>query len=55
MNTSQRVPKPRNFVAINPLMKKGGVHQVDNKHTAQKRDRYACKQNLRKTDWMANF
>lgn len=55
MNTAKQSLKPRNYVAINPLMKKGGLHQSDNKKVTTKRGRRSCKKSLRQTDWLADL
>ncbi len=44
--------KPRNYLALNPLMQKGGIHESDDVAIARKRARRSCKQNLRQTDWL---
>lgn len=46
-----QVLKPRNPLAFNPLLKKGGVHQEDNVKMAHKNSRRQTKQSLRKMDW----
>lgn len=55
MNTSKNALKPRNYLALNPLMQKGGLHESDDVKIARKRARRSCKQNLRKTDWLADL
>lgn len=44
--------KPRNYLALNPLMQKGGLHEKDNVAITYKRQRRQTKQTLRKTDWL---
>lgn len=43
--------KPRNYLALNPLLQKGGLHEKDDVVIARKKQRRQTKQNLRKTDW----
>lgn len=44
--------KPRNYLALNPLLQKGGLHDKDDVALARKKQRRQCKQDLRKTDWL---
>lgn len=44
--------KPRNYLALNPLLQKGGLHEKDDVVIARKKQRRQTKQNLRKTDWI---
>ena len=46
--------KPRNYLALNPLLQKGGLHEKDDVEIARKKQRRQTKQNLRKTDWLIN-
>lgn len=43
--------KPRNQLACNPLLQKGGVHAQDDVRQLRKKARRQTKQQLRKTDW----
>lgn len=52
MAQSLNAIKPRNYLALNPLLKKGGVHEKDDVKIARKKARRKCKQDLRKTDWL---
>lgn len=47
--------KPRNYLALNPLMQKGGVHESDDVAIARKRARRSCKQTLVQTDWLSEI
>ncbi len=49
---TNRALAPRNYLALNPLMQKGGIHESDDIAIARKRARRSCKQNLRQTDWL---
>ncbi len=44
--------KPRNYLALNPLLQKGGLHEKDDVEIARKKQRRQTKQNLRKKDWL---
>lgn len=44
--------KPRNYLALNPLLQKGGLHDKDDVAIARKKQRRKCKQELKKTDWL---
>ncbi len=44
---------PRNQLALNPLLQKGGVHAKDDVTRTRKKLRRQTKQDLRKTDWLA--
>lgn len=44
--------KPRNYLALNPLLQKGGIHEKDDIDIARKKQRRQTKQNLRKKDWL---
>lgn len=44
--------RARNGLALNPLLKKGGVHQTDDVAFAYKKKRRQVRQTLRKTDWL---
>ena len=45
--------KPRNYLALNPLLKKGGIHEKDDMSLARKKRRRETKQHLRQTDWLS--
>ena len=44
--------KPRNYLALNPLLQKGGLHEKDDVDIARKKQRRQTKQDLRKKDWL---
>lgn len=43
--------RERNLEVLNPLMRKGGVHDRDNRGAKQKRDRRGSKIKLRQGGW----
>lgn len=45
--------KPRNYLALNPLLKKGGIHEKDDVAIVRKKRRRETKQQLRQTDWLS--
>jgi len=45
--------KPRNYLALNPLLKKGGIHGKEDIDIVRKKRRRETKQQLRKTDWLS--
>lgn len=45
--------KPRNYLALNPLLKKGGIHEKEDIDCVRKKRRRETKQNLRQTDWLS--
>jgi len=45
--------KPRNYLALNPLLKKGGIHEKEDIDIVRKKRRRETKQQLRKTDWLS--
>ena len=47
--------KPRNHVAFNPLLKKGGVHEKDNIEAVRKKKRRETKKILRQKDWLSEI
>ena len=47
--------KPRNHVAFNPLLKKGGVHEKDNIEVVRKKKRREAKKILRQKDWLSEI
>ncbi|MFW2176845.1 MULTISPECIES: hypothetical protein [unclassified Moraxella] len=46
--------KSRNYLALNPLLQKGGLHDKDDLDQARKRQRRQTKQSLRKQDWLTS-
>lgn len=47
-----KLNKPRNHLALNPLMRKGGLHGKDDVAMARKRQRRQSQQELRRVDWL---
>lgn len=47
--------KPRNYLALNPLLKKGGIHEKEDVTIARKKRRRETKQSLRQTDWLSEI
>ncbi|TXD96442.1 hypothetical protein ES754_09865 [Psychrobacter frigidicola] len=45
--------KPRNYLALNPLLRKGGIHEKEDIDIVRKQRRRETKQNLRQTDWLS--
>jgi len=45
--------KTRNYLALNPLLKKGGIHEKEDIDIVRKKRRRETKQQLRKTDWIS--
>ena len=45
--------KPRNYLALNPLLKKGGIHEKEDIDCVRKKRRRETKKNLRQTDWLS--
>lgn len=45
--------KPRNYLALNPLLKKGGIHEKEDIDIVRKKRRRETKQQLRQTDWLS--
>ena len=45
--------KPRNYLALKPLLKKGGIHEKEDIDIVRKKRRRETKQQLRKTDWLS--
>lgn len=43
--------RERNLEVLNPLMKKGGVHDRDNHSVKRKKERRVSKVKLRQGDW----
>lgn len=52
-NHSRQPVKPRNYLALNPLLQKGGLHEKEDVDIARKRARRKTRQQLRKTDWLS--
>ncbi|WP_230659024.1 hypothetical protein [Psychrobacter sp. I-STPA10] len=47
--------KPRNYLALNPLLRKGGIHEKDDVKIVRKKRRRETKQKLRQTDWLSEL
>jgi len=45
--------KPRNYLALDPLLRKGGLHEKEDIDIVRKKRRRETKQQLRKTDWLS--
>ncbi|MBE0442077.1 hypothetical protein EI164_08385 [Psychrobacter sp. FME13] len=45
--------KPRNYLALDPLLRKGGIHEKEDIDIVRKKRRRETKQRLRQTDWLA--
>ena len=45
--------KPRNYLALDPLLKKGGIHEKEDIDIVHKKRRRETKQQLRRTDWLS--
>ena len=45
--------KTRNYLALNTLLKKGGIHEEEDIDIVRKKRRRETKQQLRKTDWLS--
>lgn len=45
--------KPRNYLALDPLLRKGGIHEKEDIDIVRKKRRRETKQQLRKTDWLS--
>lgn len=52
-NQSLGALKLRNYLALNPLLKKGCIHEKDDIDIIRKKRRRETKQNLRQTNWLA--
>lgn len=50
LNALKNSVKPRNHLAFNPLLRKGGVHQKDDVDSVRKKKRRETKQSLRQQD-----
>ncbi|WP_201529832.1 hypothetical protein [Psychrobacter frigidicola] len=44
--------KLRNYLTLNPLLRKGGIHEKEDVDIVLKKCRRETKQNLRQTDWL---
>lgn len=44
--------KPRNYLALDPLLRKGGIHEKEDIDIVRKKRRRETKQQLRQTDWL---
>ncbi|WGV13341.1 hypothetical protein [Psychrobacter maritimus] len=44
--------KARNYLALDPLLKKGGIHEKEDIDIVRKKRRRETKQQLRQTDWL---
>lgn len=55
LSALKNVTKPRNHLAFNPLLKKGGVHQKDDVEAVRKKKRRETKQSLRQKDWLSEL
>ena len=54
LSSSLGAVKPRNYLALNPLLKKGGIHEKEDVTIARKKRRRETKQSLRQTDWLSD-
>ena len=45
--------KPRNYLALDPLLRKGGIHEKENIDIVRKKRRRETRQQLRQTDWLS--
>ena len=45
--------KPRNYLVLDPLLRKGGIHEKEDIDIVRKKRRRETKQQLRQTDWLA--
>ena len=45
--------KARNYLALDPLLKKGGIHEKADIDIVRKKRRRETKQQLRQTDWLS--
>ena len=55
LSALKNATKPRNHLAFNPLLKKGGVHQKDDVEAVRKKKRRETKQSLRQKDWLSEL
>lgn len=47
------VVKSRNYLALDPLLRKGGIHEKEDIDIVRKKRRRETKQQLRQTDWLS--
>ena len=55
-NSSQQTlgaVKPRNYLALDPLLRKGGIHEKEDIDIVRKKRRRETKQQLQQTDWLS--
>lgn len=45
--------KPRNYLALDPLLRKGGIHEKEDIDIVRKKRRRETNQQLRQTDWLS--
>ena len=45
--------KARNYLVLDPLLKKGGIHEKGDIDIVRKKRRRETKQQLRQTDWLS--
>lgn len=45
--------KPRNYLALDPLLRKGGIHEKEDIEIVRKKRRRETKQQLRQRDWLS--
>lgn len=56
INSSQHTlgaVKPRNYLALDPLLRKGGIHEKEDIDLVRKKRRRETKQQLRQRDWLS--
>ena len=53
--SSRAAVKPRNYLALNPLLQKGGIHEKEDVEIVRKKRRRETKQKLRQTDWLSEL
>lgn len=53
--SSRAAIKPRNYLALNPLLQKGGIHEKEDVEIVRKKRRRETKQKLRQTDWLSEL
>ncbi len=55
IGASRQAIKPRNYLALNPLLQKGGIHDKEDVDIARKQRRRDTKQKLKQTDWLSDI
>lgn len=55
LSSSLGAVKPRNYLALNPLLKKGGIHEKEDVEIVRKKRRRETKKKLRQTDWLSEL